>query len=323
MRNIFAEELTRLGEADPRVVLLSGDIGNRLFDRFKERCPGRFLNCGIAEANMMGVAAGMALSGLRPVIYTITPFTTTRCLEQIRVDACYHRVPVLIVGTGAGLAYAELGPTHHSCEDLAILRTLPDMTVFAPCDGAELRLGMRAALRHDGPVYMRIGKKGEPAIHSALDDLAFGRAITVRPGAAAFEAARARTDVCLISTGNMMADVLAAADQLGEAGLSVRVESFHTVKPLDTARLAEVFATAAVVATVEEHSRIGGLGGAVAEWLAPRRHPAEARFLSFAVDDAFLHTVGSQEYARRCFGLHPEAIAGGVRAALADAAAAE
>src|SRR5918912_1606824 len=124
MRNAFANESTKL------------------FDKFKEACPGRFFNCGVAEANMMGVAAGLALSGLRPVVYTITPFTTTRCFEQIRVDVCYHKAPVIIVGTGSGLSYAELGPTHHSLEDLAILRTLPGMTVFAPCDAVELRLGL-------------------------------------------------------------------------------------------------------------------------------------------------------------------------------------
>jgi len=308
MRNAFSAEITRLGMADPRVVLLSGDIGNRLFDTFKASCPGRFFNCGIAEANMMGVAAGMALNGLRPVIYTIAPFTTTRCLEQIRVDACYHRVPVVIVGTGAGLSYAELGPTHHSCEDLAILRTLPHMTVFAPCDSAELRLGLQAALNHDGPVYMRIGKKGEPAIHQDLRAIGFGRAVTVRPG----------NEVCLIGTGTIMTEVLAAADRLAATGLSVRVESFHTIKPLDTARLEEVFARCAVVATVEEHSRIGGLGGAVAEWLAPRHHQGGARFLPFGVADEFLHVVGSQDFARDHFGLTAEAIVEKVGATVAE-----
>jgi len=297
MRNIFSQEVTRLGQADPRLVLLSGDIGNKLFDKFKDGCPGRFLNCGIAEANMMGVAAGMALNGLRPVVYTITPFTTTRCLEQIRVDACYHNVPVTIVGTGSGLSYAELGPTHHSCEDLAILRALPNMTVFAPCDGVELVAGLEAALRQDGPVYIRIGKKGEPRIHESLPDFAFGKAVTVRPG----------SDVCLISTGTIIAEVLAAADRLTASGLSVRVESFHTVKPLDEARLAELFATCRAVVSVEEHSRIGGLGGAIAEWLGPRNEPA--RFLSLGVDDAFMHVVGSQDYARGLYGLTAEAIA--------------
>lgn len=168
MRNAFAEEMTKLAQQDARVVLLSGDIGNKLFDKFKQVDETRFYNCGVAEANMMGVAAGMALSGLRPVVYTITPFTTTRCFEQIRVDACYHKAPVIIVGTGSGLSYAELGPTHHSLEDMAILRTLPGMRVIAPCDTSELRCALHAALKEDGPVYIRIGKKGEPAIHQNL-----------------------------------------------------------------------------------------------------------------------------------------------------------
>src|SRR5712691_8753697 len=163
MRNAFADEITKLGADDTRVVLLSGDIGNKLFDKFKQQAGNRFLNCGVAEANMMSIAAGMALSGLRPVIYTITPFTTTRCFEQIRVDVCYHKAPVIIVGTGSGLSYADLGPTHHSCEDMAILRTRPGMTVLAPADSTELRLALRQALSLGGPVYMRIGKKGEPA----------------------------------------------------------------------------------------------------------------------------------------------------------------
>src|SRR5262249_3895225 len=126
MRNAFADEITALADADPRIVLLSGDIGNRLFDKFRERFPQRFYNCGVAEANMIGLAAGLALGGLRPVAYTITPFITTRCLEQIRVDICYHDVPVVIVGVGGGLSYASLGPTHHSCEDIALLRSLPN-----------------------------------------------------------------------------------------------------------------------------------------------------------------------------------------------------
>ena len=132
MRNTFADEVTNLAKIDNRIMLLSGDIGNKLFDKFKAVDPSRFLNCGIAEANMIGVAAGLALNGLRPIVYTITPFTTTRCFEQIRVDICYHEAPVIIVGTGSGLSYAELGPTHHSLEDLAILRTLPGMQVIAP-----------------------------------------------------------------------------------------------------------------------------------------------------------------------------------------------
>jgi transketolase len=300
VRNAFADEMTRLGKQDPRVVLLSGDIGNKLFDKFKEHAGARFLNCGVAEGNMMSVASGMALSGLRPFVYTITPFTTTRCFEQIRVGACYHHAPVTIVGTGSGLSYAELGPTHHSLEDLAILRTLPGMTVFAPCDEIELRLGLRAALEQDGPVYMRIGKKGEPIVHKTPPVFAFGKAITVRPG----------TEVCLIAAGTIMAEVLAAADALARAGISARVESFHTIKPLDTAKLAEVFKGCALVAVVEEHGRLGGLGGAIAEWRAAQdaQDGALARMLAFGTPDEFMHEVGTQEYARRKFGLTAENI---------------
>ena len=309
MRNAFADEITKLGAVDPRVVLLSGDIGNKLFDKYKDQNEDRFFNCGVAEANMMGMAAGMALNGLRPVVYTITPFTTTRCLEQIRVDACYHRVPVIIVGTGAGLSYVDLGPTHHSCEDIALLRALPEMTVLCPCDAVELRAGLRAALQQDGPVYMRIGKKGEPILHKTAPDFAIGRAITMREG----------NDVCLISTGNVMSLALTAADQLAADGISARVESFHTVKPLDTARLAELFARYRVVASVEEHSRIGGLASAIAEWLVAQKRQ-KGEFFGFSLADRFLHEVGSQDYARRQLGLSPEIVVAGVKRAFTAAA---
>ena len=252
MRNAFADELTKLARENDKVVLLSGDIGNKLFDNFKKVDERRFYNCGVAEANMMGVAAGMALSGLRPVIYTITPFTTTRCFEQIRVDACYHKAPVVIVGTGSGLSYAELGPTHHSLEDMAILRTLPGMRVLAPCDITELRLALRAALHEDGPVYIRIGKKGEPAVHATPPEFRIGKAIVVRPG----------TDVAMIVAGTIMPEVLKAADMLSERGVSAEVVSFHSVKPLDQAYLDQACGRFRLLATVEEHSRIGGLGGA-------------------------------------------------------------
>jgi transketolase len=298
MRNAFADEITQLGAADPRVVLLSGDIGNKLFDKFKQVAPGRFFNCGVAEANMMSVAAGMALCGLRPVVYTITPFTTTRCYEQIRVDVCYHEAPVIIVGTGSGLSYAELGPTHHSLEDLAILRVLPGMSVVAPCDEVELRLALRAALDLGTPVYMRIGKKGEPHIHRQPPRFQIGRAITLQSG----------EDTCLIGTGTIMPVVLSAAAHLTNKGISSRVESFHTVKPLDETRLHELFSRYRIVAVVEEHGRYGGLGSAIAEWAA-RQHAGQVRLLSFGADDVFLHKIGSQDYARRQFGLTAENIA--------------
>lgn len=304
MRNAFADEMTKLAHQDKRVVLLSGDIGNKLFDKFKVVYERRFYNCGIAEANMMGVAAGMALSGLRPVIYTITPFTTTRCFEQIRIDACYHKAPVVIVGTGSGLSYAELGPTHHSLEDMAILRTLPGMRVIAPCDAAELRLALQAALHEDGPVYIRIGKKGEPAIHPQTPDFKIGKAIVIREG----------TDVALLSAGTITTEVLKAADLLKANGISAEVVSFHSIKPLDAASLALVSSRVKLVATIEEHGLIGGLGSAVAEWRAAAN--VATPLLCFGTPDEFMHEVGSQEYARTKYGLTSNDIAARILAAL-------
>lgn len=298
MRNAFAAEITALAIEDERIVLLSGDIGNQLFNDFKDRSPKRFLNCGVAEANMISMAAGMALCGLRPVAYTIAPFITTRCLEQIRVDLCYHNVPVVIVGVGGGLSYASLGATHQSCEDIAFMRLLPHMTVVCPGDTWEVRLALRAALRHEGPVYMRLGKRGEPIVHKQAPDFVIGKAIVVHPG----------DDVCLLSTGNMLPIVVQASEDLGRRGLSTQVVSFHTVKPLDEDLLDDVFSRFTVVATVEEHSLLGGLGGSIAEWLTDRP-PQKARLCRIGTADTFLHEAGEQDYVREYFGLTPGAIA--------------
>ncbi len=304
MRNAFAEEMTRVAATDKRVVVLSGDIGNKLFDKLKAVDEKRFYNCGIAEANMMGMAAGMAMSGLRPFVYTITPFTTTRCFEQIRVDVCYHHAPVVIVGTGSGLSYSELGPTHHSLEDMAILRTLPGMRVLAPCDASELRQALHEVLKDDSPTYIRIGKKGEADIHASLPDLKLGKVLVIRPG----------TDVALLCAGNMMADTLKAADLLAASGISAEVVSFHTVKPLDADYLQQAASRFKLLVTVEEHSRIGGFGSAVAEWrMAQPRNVAQ---LGFGTDDVFMHEVGSQAYARKKYGLTADNIAATTLAAL-------
>jgi transketolase len=299
MRNAFADELTKLGAEDSRVVMLSGDIGNRLFDKFKDKHPSRFFNCGVAEANMMGVAAGMAMNGLRPVAYTITPFVTTRCLEQIRTDVCYHEAPVTIVAVGAGLAYSGLGPTHHACEDISFLRSIPNMVVICPGDAFEVRGALRAAMQQDRPVYIRMGKKGEPVVHKGpIKDFAIGKAITIEEG----------SDVCLLSTGNMLPEAIEAAHALKGKGISAEVVSFHTVKPLDEEKLKQAFAHFRLVATLEEHSLIGGFGAAVSEWLVDSDAP-HRKFLRFGTPDAFFKKSGEQEYAREVLGLTGHQIA--------------
>ncbi|WP_042695603.1 transketolase family protein [Azospirillum sp. B506] len=298
MRNAFADEVTKIAGGRSELVLLSGDIGNRLFDNYKEKHKDRFYNCGVAEANMIGVAAGLSLQGLRPIAYTITPFITSRCLEQIRIDLCYHNLPSLIVGTGSGLSYGGLGPTHHSLEDIALLRAMPNMTVLCPADSQELRALLRAALDHPGPVYMRIGKKGEPQIHQTVPAVQIGRGLTLREG----------DDVCLISTGNALSLVLDTATELERVGIGVTVVQLHTVKPLDDALLQTVFSRHKVIASVEEHGLIGGLGGALAEWAADHG-PFGSRLLRFGTPDRFPEAIGGQSYLRSAFGLTTDSIA--------------
>ena len=299
MRNAFAKEITRLAIEDDRIVLLSGDIGNRLFDEFKDRCPDRFYNCGVAEANMIGVAAGLAMSGFRPVCYTIAPFLTYRCIEQIRVDLCYHKLPVVLVGTGSGLAYASLGATHHSCEEVGMLRLLPQMVVLAPSDSEEVRASLGAALRQQNPAYNRIGKKGEPPVHLApIEAYEIGRAIPLKSG----------QDVCVLASGATVSTALQAAAQLDANGVHPEIWSFLSVKPLDENVLRQVFSRNSLVITLEEHSRLGGLGGAVAEWLSDQP-PLKARLIRMGTDDAFFHEIGSQKDARQRFGLTAEDLA--------------
>ena len=293
MRNAFAKEITTLAKSVPNLVLLSGDIGNRLFDEYKDVKNSNFLNCGIAEANMMGVAAGLAMSGLKPIIYTITPFTTKRCFEQIRVDVCYHNVPVIIIGTGYGLSYASLGPTHHSLEDFAIFRAIPNITILAPSDSVELKKCLHEALKMDTPVYMRIGKKGESVVTEESSILQIGKSVNFKKG----------KDVCLIGTGTIMSEVLEASELLEKNGVSTHVEGFHTIKPLDKKSLQRLFKSSNVISVIEEHSSIGGLFGAISEWKSLENNFNNTHLLSLGTKDEFMHEVGTQQHARRKNGI--------------------
>lgn len=297
MRNVFAKAVTELGDVYPELVMLAGDIGNRLFDRFKEKHSDRFYNCGVAEANMTGVASGLAASGLRPITYTIAPFNTVRCLEQIRLDICYPNLPVIVVGTGAGLSYAGLGATHHSMEDIGILRTLPNMHIVCPADPVEVRLAVTDALRLGRPTYIRLGKKGEPVIHPSDPDFKIGRGIKVRDG----------SDVAILGVGNTLGLALKCADQLQQNGLSAKVVSLHTVKPLDESLLSDLFTEQKLVVVLEEHGLIGGAGSAVLEWGNVKRVDL-SKLICVGGSDHFLFSCGNQNEARAMLGLTSEKI---------------
>jgi transketolase len=292
MRNAFAEEILEIARQDERLIVLSADIGNRLFDKLKAEFPSRFYNTGVAEANNISMAAGLAASGFRPVCYTITPFITYRCYEQIRLDVCYHEMPVVIVGTGSGLSYASLGATHHSCEDIAVMRVLPGMHIAAPADAPEVKACLRAAIELGKPAYIRIGKKGEPVIHKEVPGFRFGFWSVMRRG----------SDVCLLSTGNMIEPSLQIAASIEGAGISASVVNCASIKPLDEEMLGNMLNTHSAVATLEEHSLIGGFGAAVVEWIIDKNLDSR-KVLRFGTGDYFLHRVGEQEYARHQYGL--------------------
>ncbi|TMJ43061.1 MAG: transketolase [Alphaproteobacteria bacterium] len=299
MRNAFADEMTRICAANQRPVLLSGDIGNKLFDKLKAAAPDQFLNCGVAEANMIGVAAGLAMSGFRPFAYTIVPFITTRVLEQIRVDLCYHNVPATVVGVGGGLSYAALGPTHHALEDIAFLRVLPNMSVLCPGDALEVRACLKAAMLHDGPLYIRLGKKGEPVVHQSEPVVGIGGSLTVRRG----------SDCTILAVGNLLPEAMRAAELLAEQKVGTTVVSLVSVKPLDGEMLERNFASRNLVVSLEEHSVAGGAGSAILEWISDHNPSAMAKFMRIATPDAFYTQSGKQSYARQQLGLDSISVA--------------
>src|ERR1700758_2544904 len=258
MRTAFFRALMQAAEHDERIHLVVGDLGFGVVEPFSEKFPKRYLNAGVAEQNMTGIAAGMALSGKIVFTYSIANFPTLRCLEQVRNDVCYHKANVKIVAVGGGFAYGALGMTHHAVEDLAILRALPEMTVVAPGDPVETGAAVHAIAARPGPCYLRLGRAGEPVVHPAPIKFEIGKAIRLREG----------HDVTIISTGGMLATVMEVANALMVRGLETRVLSMHTLKPLDIESILTAIRETRALLTLEEHSIVGGLGSAVAEVLS-------------------------------------------------------
>jgi transketolase len=301
MRDAFFAELAQAAAADERIWALTGDLGIGLFDEFEKIASGRHLNVGIAEQNLVGIAAGLAYAGKTPIAYSIAPFLTSRPHDQVRVDVALARANVKLVGVGGGVAYGTLGPTHHAIEDIALMRTLPNMTVLTPADPAETRAATRAMLAHDGPVYLRLGKNGEPAALPQGSAFAIGRAMRVREG----------DDVAIVSCGPMLTEALRAADLLATAGFGTRVVHLGTIKPFDAHGVIEACADMRTVVTVEEHTVLGGLGSAVAEALAEAGCPAPLRRIG--MPDCFANAVGSRDHLIRHYGLDAAAIAAAAR----------
>ncbi len=297
MRTAFIETLNELAGKDPRVCLVVGDLGYSVIEEFAHKHPDQFVNAGVAEQNMIGLAVGMALSGKVVFTYSIGNFGTLRCLEQIRNDVCYHRANVKVVAVGGGLAYGNLGVTHHASEDVAIMRALPNMTVVAPGDPIEARLATRAVVALDGPAYLRLGKAGEPVVHADEPGLVLGRAITMREG----------SDLTLIASGSMLATADRVAAQLADKGLSVRLLSMHTIKPLDREAVVRAATETRFVFTLEEHSIEGGLGGAVAEVMA-ELDGSRALLKRIGLRPQFNQEVGDQKYLKSLHGLDEEGV---------------
>ncbi len=303
MRHTFAEALCRLAEEHPRIMLLTGDLGFGVLDKFAARYPRQYLNVGVAEQNLTGLAAGLALEGRVVFTYSIANFPTLRCLEQIRNDVCYHDADVKIVSVGAGFSYGALGISHHATEDISILRALPNMAVVSPGDLWEVAEATRALAGRPGPALLRLDKSGAPSRACPGEEFQIGRARVIRDG----------TDVALVAAGGILREVLQAAEALDAEGISCRVLSMHTIKPLDVESLERAAQETGGVITVEEHTVEGGLGGAVAENLLERGVYPRC-FLRIGLRNGFSSIVGSQAYLRKVYGMDARSIAEAVRA---------
>jgi transketolase len=298
LRTAFIQALVRLAREDNRINLLVGDLGFGLVEAFANEFPERFLNVGVAEQNLAGIAAGMALSGKTVFTYSIANFPTFRCLEQIRNDICYHRANVKIVSVGCGLSYGALGATHHAMEDVAIMRALPELKIVAPGDPCEAAIATELLAKDPGPAYLRLGKNGDPRVHPSGEiNFSLGSANTVREG----------TDIAIIATGTMLPTAAEVADRLLAFNIKARVLSMHTIKPLDYQSVLNAAAETGAVLTLEEHSITGGLGSAVAEVLAEEGISGVA-FKRIGSPNAFGNVVGNHQYLKKLYSLDVEAV---------------
>jgi transketolase len=290
MRKTFINTLVEEAEKNDKIYLICPDIGYSVLEVFKEKYPTRFLNVGIAEQNAVSIAAGLALVGYIPYVYTIMPFMVMRPYEQIRVDIAYMNTNVRIIGVGAGFSYGAAGATHHSLEDIALMRVLPGMTVICPGDPWEVQQAIKKSVTFNGPMYFRLGKQGEPILSNKSSNFEIGKASEVING----------DDLYLLSTSNTLEIACQISKELLKNNLKCCVTSFHTIKPFDYEYISRILVTGKPIYTIEEHYKAGGFGSLVSEIIAESGF--NPKFKMFCIEDRFSHYVGSHDYLRRKFG---------------------
>ncbi len=298
MRNTFVKTLTQLAEKDERIFVITPDLGFSVLEEFEQKFPDRFLNVGIAEANAISIASGLALSGKIVYVYSIIPFVTMRPFEQIRVDVAYMNTNVRLVGVGAGITYGPAGATHHAIEDIAIMRALPNMTVFCPCDPYEVEEIIKESINHTGPIYFRLAKRGESTISDISKKIKLGKANYIQK--------KENSNIAILFTSNASDIALEISKDLENNNIDIDLISMHTIKPFDYMTLKNIINTKKYVFTIEEHSIIGGLGSVVSEYIAESsQNPV---FKRFALPDEYSHYVGSQMFIREKFNFTAEQI---------------
>lgn len=298
MRNHIIEEIYEYMKEDENIYFLTGDLGFNIVEKLQESFPDRFINVGIAEQNMIGIAAGLAMSGKKVYAYSIIPFLTMRCFEQIRDDLCFHDLDVTLLGAGSGLSYGILSSTHFALEDVAILRTLPNLTIFSPADAREAVNGMKALRSQKKPAYIRIGKKQEPTVYESDYSFEIDHIAEVKKG----------SGIAIIATGSMVHESLQAIEILQKNHNVVPgLYDMHTIKPLDTHGLTSLACTYSSLVTIEEHGLVGGLGSAVVEHLVDEG--IQIPVLRIGVANKYVKEVGTQEYLRTVLGLNASSIA--------------
>jgi len=296
MKQVFVNTLLELATEDETIWLVTGDLGFGVLTPFWERFPGRFVNAGIAEQAMMGMATGLALEGKTVFVYSIANFSSLRCLEQIRNDCAFHNANVKIVSVGAGFTYGSMGMSHHGTEDAAVLRAIPGVTLVTPCDPLEAAAATRAVAAIPGTCYLRLGRGGEPALHQSPPDLQPGKALRLCEG----------ERIAIFAAGAVATEALKARTLLAEKGLTPAVYSVPFLKPMDAGFIRRIAREYALLVTVEEHTTLGGLGGAVAEILA-EIHGPRAQLLRIGTGENH-SIVGSQVYLREQHGLYAKHI---------------